>query len=193
MFDFNDLKFINPRTLKIDVSVVDLEYFDHVGIGRILIDTEDTVLPTGPSKNALVISVPESDLKSYKGVIDVSELIKKGDRMLFVYVECRGIPAPNTPCGLDSEYSMKAVVNYECIYKEGLRKAKCVGNCGCLDGDCEIDVAFANFALQYFRLVTALENDAIETAYDAWYHLSQRGGKKRLGVPTFNKPCGCNG
>lgn len=194
MIQFNTLEFVNAKTLRIDISVMDLAYYTNVYIGKILIDTEDTVLSTCPSENPpLVIEPSGQGLKSYKQAIDVSSIVDKGAKMLFVYVECLGVPAPNTPCGMDSEYSMKPVVDYECIYKEGLKKAKCVGKCGCLDGNCSIDTAFANFSLQYFRLVSALENDDVETAYDAWYYLSHRGGKKRLNPVQLTKPCGCNG
>ena len=194
MIQFNNLEFITSKKLRINAEVVNLSYFANVYIDNIIIDTEDTVCPSGPSSNPPLIFHPSgSNLKSINQIIDVSELVKDGTKMLFVYIGCKGAPAANTPCGMDSEYSMKPVVDYKDLYREGLTRAGCVGGCGCIGVECEIDKAFANFALQYFRLTTAIDNDDVETAYDAWYHIMHKGGEKRLAIKQTNKPCGCNG
>lgn len=194
MIQFNKLEFVTSTTLHINASVQDLSYYTNVYIDKIVIDTEDTVCPTGPSDNPPV-SLSVEDTKSIDMIIDVSDATKKGAKMLFVYVGCSGVPAATTPCGLDSEYSLKLAVDFSCIYKEGLKKAGCTKGCGCIGADCEIDVAFANFALQYFRLTTAIENDDVENAYDAWCLMTYRKRRRALGknaAPAV-KGCGCNG
>ena len=194
MIQFNNLEFLTSRKLRVNAEVLDLDYFANVYIDSVIIDTEDTVCPTGPSDNPPIVFHPSgTNLKSIDQIIDVSEIVIPETKMLFVYIKCTGVPTPDTPCGMDGEYSMKPVVNYQDIYKEGLTRAGCVGGCGCLGVECEIDTAFANFALQYFRLTTALDNDDVETAYDAWIHITHKGRSKRLSIKQTTKPCGCNG
>lgn len=194
MIKFNNLEFLTSKKLRVNVEVLDLDYYKHVYIDSIIIDTEDTVCPSGPSDNPAIVFYPtEETPKAVDQIIDVSEIVNVETKMLFVYIKCSGVPSSSTPCGLDSEYSMRPVVNFADVYKEGLKRAGCVGGCGCIGVDCEIDTAFANFALQYFRLTSALDNDDVETAYDAWFHLMHKGGSKRLAVKQTTKPCGCNG
>lgn len=194
MIQFNNLEFLTSKKLRVNAEVLDLDYYANVYIDSIVIDTEDTVCPSGPSENPPIVFHPSgTQLKSIDQIIDVSDVVKVETKMLFVYVKCTGVPCPSTPCGMDGEYSMKPVVDYKEIYKEGLVRAGCVGSCGCIGAECEIDVAFANFALQYFRLTAALDNDDAGTAYDAWYNLMHKGGTKRLSANQTLKPCGCNG
>lgn len=194
MIQFNNLEFLTSKKLRVNVEVSDLDYYANVYIDSVIIDTEDTVCPSGPSDNPPIIFSPSGNrLKSMDQIIDVSSIVDVETKMLFVYIKCKGVPSPSTPCGMDGECTLKPVVCYQDVYKEALQRAGCVGGCGCLGVECEIDTAFANFALQYFRLVTALDNGDVGTAYDAWYHLMHKGGEKRLAVDKTAKPCGCNG
>ena len=193
MIQFNDLQFLTSKTLRINAEVIDLEYYDGVYIDKIIIDTEDTVCESGPSDDP-PFTLDLSPVKSLNTTVNVSSLVKNGPKMLFVYLQCTGVPYPEPPCGLDNQDTMKPVVDYSSIYKEALKKAKCVSKCGCLDGNCTIDTAFANFSLQYFRLVTALKNDDVRAAYDAWCFLLHKGGKRRVATSVGqSKSCGCNG
>lgn len=67
MVQFNELR-ITPdgKNLIIDVSVQDMEYYDNVFIDSIIIDTEDTYIPSGPSTNPIFsYTVEESSDVAY--------------------------------------------------------------------------------------------------------------------------------
>lgn len=191
MVQFNTLEFLTPKTLHINASIQDIEYFENVYIDKIVIDTESTVGSTGPSDNPALIYTIEEPSKNINLVLDVSNMVKVRPQMLFVYVHCTGAPSADTPCGLDEEYDMSAVVDYTAIYNYALRLAKTSGGCKCTSGDCEIDVVFANFALQYFRMEKSLENEDYDTAYEAYCYLINKGKEKRIAIKP--KGCNCNG
>lgn len=191
MVQFNTLEFLTPKTLHINAEIQDIEYFENVYIDQVVIDTESTVGSTGPSDKPVITYTIEEPVKSINIVLDVSEAVKERPQMLFVYVRCTGTPSADTPCGLDEEYDMKAVVDYTAIYNYALKLAKVSGGCKCSSGDCEIDVVFANFALQYFRMEKSLENEDYDTAYEAYCYLINKGKDRRIALKP--KGCGCNG
>ena len=196
MIQFNNLEFVSPTLLRIDAEVMDLPYFDNVTIDRIIIDTEDTVCENGPSSNPpFVMEWGDGTAKDIKTTINVSDLVKDGPKLLFVYIKCLGNPYPEPPCPLDKEYPMQAVADMSQIYETALKFAKCTKGCGCncQGPNCQIDVNFANFALQYFRFSTAMNNKDWATAYESYCYLMRRRNKKaKINVPP-SKPCGCNG
>lgn len=54
MVDFNELR-VSPdrKNLIIDVSIKDLSYYENVYIDSIIIDTQDTYIPSGPSNSPI--------------------------------------------------------------------------------------------------------------------------------------------
>lgn len=193
MIQFNDLKFLTSKTLHVNAEVIDLEYYNNVYIDSIIIDTEDTVSENGPSDNPPFVLQLGEGLKSINMTLNVSELVSDCPKMLFVYIKCDGIPAPDTPCGLDTESPMQPVVDYQAVYNAALKLARCVGKCGCLDGNCSIDTAFANFALQYFRMEQGLKNGNWSDAYDAYRWLMHRKGNDKFACCQAKRRCSCNG
>lgn len=100
MVQFNELKIVPDGTkLIIDVSIKDLSYYNNVYIDKILIDTQDTFVESGPSSNARSISVNSKKIRLELGKGDVPSLT---NNLFFVYVKTRGIPSPDTPCGMDN-------------------------------------------------------------------------------------------
>lgn len=193
MIQFNDLQFLTSKTLRINAEVIDLEYYNSVYIDSIIIDTEDTVCETGPSSDPPFSIDIEGSPKSVNMTLDVSTLLANGPKMLFVYVRCAGVPYPEPPCGLDNQDTMMPVVDYSTIYDKALAIARCNGKCGCVDGNCEIDTQFANFALQYFRLKEALGAKRWSDAYDAYCWLMHKTGNVAYKTSSAKGGCGCNG
>ena len=192
MIQFNELRFLTSKTLQISASVLDLEYYDLVYMDSIIIDTEDTVCETGPSDNP-PYELHLDRVKSINTTIGVSDLVAGGPKMLFVYIRCTGVPAPDTPCGLDNQDSMQPVVDYQAVYNTALKLAKCMGKCGCLDGECSVDTSFANFALQYFRMEEGLKNGNWSDAYDAYCWLMHKYGNVAFKESQAKRGCSCNG
>lgn len=193
MIQFNDLKFLTSKTLHINAEVIDLEYYNNVYISSIIIDTEDTVQETGPSDEPPFVLTFSNQPRAINTTIDVSSLVDNGPKMLFVYVQCSGAPTADTPCGLDNEYTMQIVVDYQQIYNAALKHAKCVGKCGCIDGACAIDTSFANFALQYFRMEEGIKNGNWSDAYDAYCWLIRKKGNLKYKESNSSRRCSCNG
>lgn len=193
MIQFNDLQFLTSKTLRLSAKVIDLEYYDAVYIDSIIIDTEDTVCETGPSDNPPFVLHLNEPVKELNTTINVTTLLQDGPKMLFVYVRCTGTPYPEPPCGLDNQDTMQPVVDYQSIYNTALKLAKCIGKCGCLDGECSVDTAFANFALQYFRMEQGLKNGNWSDAYDAYCWLMHRHGNVQYKGSSASRGCSCNG
>lgn len=193
MIDFKHLEFLNSKTLRVSVEVKDLDYYTNVYIDSIIIDTEDTVCETGPSDNPARTIHYDGNLKSINTTIDVSDIVSDGPKMLFVYIRCTGTPAVNTPCGLDNQDSMMPVVDYQSVYDSALKLARCTSKCGCADGNCHIDVVFANFALQYFRMEQGLKNGNWSDAYDAYCWLTHKNGNVKYKGSSASKRCSCDG
>ena len=194
MVQFNELKFLAPGALQVDVSVIDLPYYDNVYIDSIIIDTEDTYCDTGPSSNpALIYPAGGEDVKFINTLLDVSDILCDGPKMLFVWVTTLGNPSGDTPCGEDIANVMQATVDPKDIYNTAMQKMKCsAGNCGCGNSRCVVDANLANFSLQYLRMQTALEIGDWTTAYEAYCSLLRKRPSKRI-VGNPRKPCGCNG
>ena len=197
MIQFNKVNFLDDHTIYIDAQIPDYDYFTGCYISEILMDTQDTVCASGPSTKAVTLKTFSNNptrIAGADGIIDVSEYTNcNNPKMLFIYIHVEGYPATisQAPCGWDKEYEPYAVANMYGVYQQALKYVKCTKGCGCVGEDCAVDANFANFALQYFRLSTALEIMDWETAFDAYKVLMRCSGKKRK-APTY-KPCGCNG
>ena len=194
MVQFNELRFIAPTLLQVNAQIIDLPYYDKVYIDEIIIDTEDTYCETGPSQNPpFRYQVGDGTFKKAKYVFDVADLLCDGPKMLFVWVTTLGSPSMDTPCGMDKPATMQAVVDLSTIYEEAMRKIRCASSgCGCTGRKCSIDADYANFALQYFRMETALSVKDWGTAYQAYCVLLRKRPSKKI-VSNPRKPCGCNG
>ena len=82
MVDFNELR-VSPdrKNLIIDVSIKDLSYYENVYIDSIIIDTQDTYIPSGPSNSPIftyevvsnvtpVYSLPDCECNQVQDYID---------------------------------------------------------------------------------------------------------------------------
>lgn len=194
MVQFNELKFIAPNILQVDAQVIDLPYYENVYIDSIIIDTEDTYCESGPSSNPIAVySAGNSDCKTVRHAFDLSGALCGKSKMFFVWVTTTGFPSGDTPCGLDKQNTMQAVVDLKVVYEEAMKNFKCmVGGCSCNSSKCVVDANFANFSLQYFRMQSALEVGDWTTAYEAYCYILRKRPSKNISVKS-RKPCGCNG
>lgn len=194
MVQFNELRFIAPTLLQVNVQVIDLPYYEKVYIDEIIIDTEDTYCETGPSQNPpFRYRVGDGTYKKAKYVFDVGDLLCNNSKALFVWVTTLGIPSSDTPCGLDKPATMQMVIELSAVYAEAIKRIKCSSNsCGCSAKNCFIDADYANFALQYFRMTTALDLHDWETAYLAYCALMRKRPSRKISKNP-RKPCGCHG
>lgn len=173
MIHFNELKYdCNGTILVIDVSVDDMEWFDNVEISNIVIDTQDTYTANGPSSNPIFIyeTTPDpyfKDLaaksnnlvlansnssyvyikgnnKNVRLEIPISKLnIIPSNTILFVYAMASGVPAPNTPCGMDRSTIMGTVIYLQDIYN------RIISNIKEIEKECSIPKSFINEILKF--------------------------------------------
>lgn len=197
MLVFNELRLTSDnKCLIIDVSVEDISYFKNVTIESILIDTQETWVPEGPSSKAVTVY----DSTKENNILDVLQdntgrhvrlEVKKPfintsvKQMYFVYVISDISNAPEAalaPCTCSTDRIMGTVVNTYYLYKTLLASIKEIAI------DCSNN---QNFIQDFLRL----------QAIDA----NIRTGNYPLAIKYWNmffnkeikeinyKPCGCHG
>lgn len=104
------------------------------------------------------------------------------DNIFFVYVICNGVPAPNTPCGMDNQFTMGVAVNMRPIYNMAMQYIKE------LDSSCSMPKGFIDMILRLKAFELSLKTGNYPTAFKQWDKLF----KNKIGITTI-KRCGCNG
>lgn len=183
MVKFNEL-FTLPCNggIYIDCSVLDMPYFDKVFIDKIIIDTQDSFNKAGISENPIYSKTIDGDLKSIKLAIRKEEFLIPLDSntIYFVYIITKGIPAVDTPCGMDSKVTLGAVVDTYSIYKRALKYLSS------LNMECNIPRYFIDFILRYKAFKLALKTRDFPLAIKYWKMFNGTNTNNyRLG-------CGCN-
>lgn len=101
--------------------------------------------------------------------------------MLFVYVIATGVPASNTPCGLDNNKIIGTVVNLKNIYTKAisyLREIECIDNC-------QIPKNLINFILEFKALELSIKTGNYLQAIKYW--------KKFFTKVKVTSKCSCYG
>lgn len=119
MIRFKELR-ITPdeKELIINVSIDDIDYYREISISSIVIDTQDTYIEGGPSKNA-IYSI-DVNSRSIRVVVDLDNLPKAKDNLLFVYVLTSGDFDYNTPVEYKKFNNVGVVFNTYPIYKNAM-------------------------------------------------------------------------
>lgn len=117
-------------------------------------------------------------------VLDSNDLngANLNDNIFFVWVVAGGIPAPETPCGMDNRYTMGVAVNLRPIYNMAMKYIKETNN------DCSIPKGFVDMFLKLKAFSLAMKTGNYTAAFKQWDKLS----KNKVDVPSI-KGCGCNG
>lgn len=107
--------------------------------------------------------------------------------MFFVYIECEGTPAPDTPCRLDEMTTLGVTFDYGVIFNQAM------GYTRELSDDCQMPKGFIDFILNYDALKLAIETDHWIPAIGFWKGLTQSLYFEHGGNGGVTKPCGCHG
>lgn len=186
MVIFNDLR-ITPdgQNLFIDVKVAPYKYFENMYISSISIDTEETFSPTGkPSSNAVVVyENQDTTVKEHSINItpDRFKFTSLNGHIFYVYVTVAGTPSADTPCTMDTEYTLGVALNWQSIYQQGMDHMRKVVN-GC----CGMPKDFIDYILRFKAFELALRTAQYQLANDRFKKWFAEDGAK------FNPPCGCN-
>ena len=185
MIVFNDLR-ITPdgENLLIDVMVAPYGYFKDMYISSISIDTEDTFSTGKPSSNAVVVyENQDTTVKEHSINItpDRFKFASLNGHIFYVYVTVAGTPSADTPCTMDTEYTLGVALNWQSIYQQGMDHMRKVVN-GC----CGMPKDFIDYILRFKAFELALRTAQYQLANDRFKKWFAEDGAK------FNPPCGCN-
>lgn len=185
MIVFNDLR-ITPdgENLLINAMVAPYGYFKDMYISSISIDTEDTFSTGKPSSNAVVVYENQDTTVKEHSINIIPDRFKftsLNGHIFYVYVTVAGTPSADTPCTMDTEYTLGVALNWQSIYQQGIDHMRKVVN-GC----CGMPKDFIDYILRFKAFELALRT--------AQYQLANDKFKKWFAedVTKFNPPCGCN-
>lgn len=155
MVEFNELR-IYDNKLIIDVNVRTESYYDNVYLDTIIIDNQNTYNANGPSNTPVYFyTVPDVEnpithqnigQKVCRLELDVTDGINLSD-LMFVYVITKGVPASNTPCSMDNDTTLRAVLDMSPIYNKAMYYIGNYAN-ACNSGNaCDVPKDFIDFIL----------------------------------------------
>lgn len=164
MIDFNKLLVLpNQEGLYIDVSVMDAPYFDTVYIDKIVIDTQSTYTSTGISTTPVYQYTVPGSSKSVKLTIKAEDILTPMvGSMFFIYVQTKGTPTSDTPCGLDQNPQVGICVDLQEVYRKAM---KYIGVCA---DSCSVPREFIDFILQYRAFTTCIQTKDFQQAIIYW-------------------------
>lgn len=217
MVEFKELRVTSDgKRLIIDAAVKDLQYYSNVFIDSIIVDTQDTFVPNGPSvkpvythevksENSVVYSIPETNgcgpvrtegdneicFVAPEGAgekrvrLELTETnlgVSLNDTLFFVYVVTSGVPAPDTPCGMDNQTTLGVVANLLPFYRSS------VGFMKEIESDCDVPKGFIDTLLRFKAFELSVRTGHYSQAIKYWnrFFRNIRGG-------TIKTGCGCHG
>lgn len=202
MIIFNQCRIDNEgKRLIIEATVENLNYYKDVYIKSIIIDTDETFISSGPSKNPVFSQnfvTDQIDEETTCGRVETNDIgiknirltlsekdLKAGsftNNIFFIYVVATGVPAPCTPCGMDNEVTLGIAVYLKPLYEMAMKYVREV------DSNCNIPKGFIDMILRLKAFDLSLKTGNIPTAIKYWDKLF----KNKISVSP-NKNCGCNG
>lgn len=177
MLQFNELRTApDAKHLIIDVQVQPLRYYDNVYLNTIVIDTQKTYSPLGPSSKPL-FTIDCGHVKHYREFIDIDSI---SDNMFFVYVLSSGEPADDTPCDMDNSSILGVAYNKYPIYQRSIKMLNSMN-------DCEPDKDLMDYIFQQNAFDLSLKTGNYQKAIEYWNIFFNDREK----VSKVN--CGCHG
>lgn len=175
------------KCLIVEATVDSLKYFDNVYIDSVIVDTDETYLPSGPNEEkGYKVTFEGENIKNVKLSITAKEmgLGTLDNNIFFVYVIVTptSIPSPDTPCGMDNEFVMGIAVNLRPVYNMAM------GYIRELDDSCQIPKGFIDMILRLKAFELSLKTGNYPTAFHQWKTLF----KNKVSVSPVKK-CGCHG
>lgn len=190
MVRFNELRITKDgKYLVIDVSVRSQPYYNDVYLDSISIDTQDTYKDSGPSSSIVYfkdITSEGAEIKNYRLELSVGESLPSlSDNMFFVYVKAKGVPAANTPCGMDSEYTLGVTFNTCALYNAMMSYVRETVK------TCAVPRNFINLFLQFKAIETSINTEHYAQAIEYYNRFIK--GLNNAGTVVYTKSCNCYG
>ena len=179
----------NGKKLFIDVHVNKAGFFDNIYINKVIIQTQDQVSetdPLTPGSSYIYNKVAEEGCKEMHLVLDADADLGTGlsDKLLFVYVVCKGTPDACTPCRLDEMTTLGVTFDESLFYQMVMQHTKE------LNDTCKIAKGFLDLILLWNGFKAAVETEHYLPAIDFWKKMFDTKYNASVGGA---KPCGCHG
>lgn len=183
MIHFNELRITPDEDLLIiDASIDKQAYFQNVLIDKILIDTQDTYSPNGPS-NTPLYSYDAQQAKDVRLELNIQDLkVSPSDTMFFVYIVATGVPLEDTPSSLNKNIIMGTVISLKSIYKKALGYIKQV------ECSCEIPKNFIDLILRFKAIELCVRTGNYPQAIKYWKKFFMKGS-----CSLIDSNCNCYG
>lgn len=186
MLKFNELRVLpGAKTLRLDVEVLPLEYYDDVYIGNIYIDNQDTFLASGPSTSPIYSYTATADEKRVVLNLDYTDLLgaHPANNLFIVYAVATGTPSSDTPCGMDNATTVGLTLDTVSIHNTIMDYVKEIRQAGV------IPRGFIDTYLRYKALDSCIETENYEEAVNIYNHFFRDNPK----AIATKKSCKCHG
>lgn len=178
------------KVLYMDVHVNKASYFDDIYIDKVVIQTSDQVSetdPLTPGSDYIYSLEVEGDVKELHLALNAAydfELPYNtlSDKLLFVYVVCKGNVGPCTPCRLDEMTTLGVTFDTALLYQKVMQYVRE------LNKDCEIPKNLIDLILLWNGFKAAVETEHYIPAIEFWKRLFKTGE-----FSITSKDCGCHG
>lgn len=176
--------------LNIDVHVNKASYFDNIYIDKVIIQTHEQVSemdPLTPGDEHIYELTASDNTKELHLSLNAStdfdiSMSTLSDKLLFVYVVCKGVPDPCTPCRLDEMTTLGVTFDEALLYQKVMQYTRQLAD------TCEIPKDFIDLILLWNGFKSAIETEHYVVAIDFWKRLFAANS-----VFVTTKPCGCHG
>lgn len=195
MIIFDQLRISDDgKSLFLNAHVNGASYFDDMYIEKITICTEDQILDSGHYGDDFVyqVSYASSPVKEVSLVLTPQLLNEKftgstlSKNMFFVFAECTGTPAIDTPCTMDEATTVGVTFDYGALYNRAMNYTRELAD------TCNLPLHFIDFILNMEALKLSIATGNYQPAINYWKQLVGMGSTlSDIGMST--KPCGCHG
>lgn len=183
----------NGKWLYIDVHVNKAEYFNNICIDRIVIQTQDQVSeadPLSPSDECIFSMTAEDNARELHLALNANtdfDMVYKSlsDKLLFVYVVCKGTPDACTPCRLDEMTTLGVTFDITLFYQKVMQFTRE------LNQQCDIPKGMSDLMMLWFGFKSAIETEHYLPAINFWKRMF--GNQYQYAGMSSTKPCGCHG
>lgn len=178
------------KVLYMDVHVNMASYFDNIYIDKVVIQTSNQVSetdPLTPGSEYIYTQQVDGNVKelhlALNAVSDFEQVYNSlSDKLLFVYVICKGVVGECTPCRLDELTTLGVTFDTALLYQRVMQYTRE------LNRDCQIPKGFIDLILLWNGFKAAIETEHYIVAIDFWKRLFKTGE-----FTIISKGCGCHG
>lgn len=178
------------KVLYIDIHVNKASYFDNIYIDKIVIQTSDQVSemdPLTPGSSYIYSMTVDGNEKELHLALTAAcdfelPFNTLSDKLLFVYVICKGTVGECTPCRLDEMTTLGVTFDTGLLYQKVMQYTRE------LNKDCSIPKGFIDLILLWNGFKAAIETEHYIPAIEFWKRLFKTGE-----FSITSKGCGCHG